>query len=80
MDGVSQKEARMQVHEELIQELDTKSYDELVAQHQAFERKLEELTGKTWLTPEEELEVKQIKKLKLLLKDRIARIASARSS
>ncbi len=80
MDGVSQKEARMQVHEELVQELDTKSYDELVAQHQAFERKLEELTGKTWLTPEEELEVKQIKKLKLLLKDRIARIASARSS
>ena len=80
MDGVSQKEARMQVHEELVQELDTKSYDELVAQHQAFERKLEELTGKTWLTPEEELEVKQIKKLKLLLKDRIARIASERSS
>ena len=70
----------MQVHEELIQELDTKSYDELVAQHQAFERKLQELTGKTWLTPEEELEVKQIKKLKLLVKDRIARIGSARSS
>ncbi len=80
MNRVSMKEGPMQVHEELIQELDTKSYDELVAQHQAFERKLQELTGKTWLTPEEELEVKQIKKLKLLVKDRIARIGSPRSS
>ena len=50
MGGVS-KEAPMQVTNELVQELDAKSYDELVAQHQAFEKRLQELTSKTWLTP-----------------------------
>lgn len=70
----------MQVTTELIQELDAKSYDELVAQHQAFEKRLQELTSKTWLTPEEELEEKTIKKLKLLVKDRIARLGAQSGS
>ena len=66
----------MQVTQEMIQELDAKSYDELVAQHKAFEKRLQELASKTWLTPEEELEEKTIKKLKLLVKDRIVNIGS----
>ena len=66
----------MQGHERLIEELDTKSYDELVATHQRFEARLEELHRKSWLTPEEELEEKRIKKLKLLIKDRMARIST----
>ncbi len=70
----------MQVTQEMIQELDAKSYDELVAQHKAFEKRLQELTSKTWLTPEEELEEKTIKKLKLLVKDRIVDIGSQTTS
>ncbi len=70
----------MQVTQEMIQELDAKSYDELVAQHKAFEKRLQELTSKTWLTPEEELEEKTIKKLKLLVKDRIVNIGSQTTS
>ena len=70
----------MQVTQEMIQELDAKSYDELVAQHKAFEKRLQELTSKTWLTPEEELEEKTIKKLKLLVKDRIVNIGPQTTS
>jgi hypothetical protein len=47
------------------------SVDDLRNQHQGHERRLEELRQKTWLTPDEELEEKTLKKLKLRLKDQI---------
>jgi hypothetical protein len=48
------------------------SYEELRTQHQTHEKRLEELNNKAWLTPEEEMEAKHLKKLKLLLKDQMA--------
>ena len=51
------------------------SYDVLLRQHQEYERRLEELNKKSWLTPNEELEAKQIKKMKLKIKDRLAQLS-----
>jgi uncharacterized protein YdcH (DUF465 family) len=47
------------------------SYDQLQAQHQSHEKRLEELNAKAWLTPDEEMEAKRLKKLKLHLKDQM---------
>jgi hypothetical protein len=56
------------------------SIDELRLQHQDHERRLEELRQLPRLTPEEEMEEKRLKKLKLQLKDRIELLRSRRSS
>jgi hypothetical protein len=53
----------------------TPSLDELKATHRAHEERLEELKQKAWLTPDEEIEEKRLKKLKLQLKDRMARLS-----
>lgn len=55
------------------------TYEELREQHQTHERRLEELNNKAWLTPEEEMEAKRLKKLKLHLKDQMARLRQAAS-
>ncbi len=57
----------------------TPTYEELQVQHQSHEKRLEELGNKAWLTPDEELEEKQLKKLKLHLKDQMAKLRSAAS-
>ncbi len=46
--------------------------DELQMQHRDYERRLEELKQRPWLSPVEEIEEKRLKKLKLHLKDQIA--------
>jgi uncharacterized protein YdcH (DUF465 family) len=55
------------------------TYEELRLQHQTHEKRLEELNNKAWLTPDEELEAKRLKKLKLHLKDQMARLRRAAS-
>jgi hypothetical protein len=45
-----------------------------VLEHQLFEKQLEELEGKHFLTPDEELQQKRIKKLKLAGRDKIESI------
>jgi hypothetical protein len=50
----------------------TPSYEELRLEHQTHEKRLEELNNKPWLTPDEEMEAKRLKKLKLRLKDQMA--------
>ena len=55
------------------------SYDQLRAQHQSHEKRLEELNAKAWLTPDEEMEAKRLKKLKLYLKDRMEHLRRSAS-
>ncbi len=47
---------------------------ELQLEHQDHERRLEELRSRTFLTPDEEMEEKRLKKLKLHLKDEMERL------
>lgn len=63
--------------EELKREL-TDTHDEfrtLMKSHRNHERRLAELASKTFLTTDEELEEKRLKKEKLHLKDRMEEIA-----
>lgn len=45
--------------------------DELRSQHQGHEQRLEELQRKGHLTPEEEVEEKRLKKMKLRIRDQM---------
>ena len=55
------------------------NFEELRTQHQDHERRLEVLKQQTRLTPEEEMEEKRLKKLKLNLKDQMERLRSSAS-
>lgn len=63
---------------ELIERLlpENEELRRLMEEHVQFERKLEELAAKRYLTPSEELEKKRIQKLKLAGRDRIEAILS----
>ena len=50
----------------------------LFKEHQRFEQRLEELLQKSLLSEEDELEEKQLKRQKILLKDRMELILRAR--
>lgn len=60
-------------------ETEATDYNELLQQHRDYERRLEELNNKSWLTPDEELEEKRIKKLKLKVKDQLAQLSRTAS-
>ena len=49
-------------------------YKRLCEKHSTFEKRLEELQEKCFLSEEEKIEEKNIKKQKLLLKDKMERI------
>ena len=48
--------------------------EDLQVKHQDHERRLEELRSRAFLTPDEEIEEKRLKKLKLYLKDQMERL------
>jgi hypothetical protein len=49
---------------------------ELTEEHRALDEQLRQLEKRRSLTPAEQVEVTRLKKLKLLTKDRIARLSS----
>ena len=53
---------------------ENKEYRGLYEEHRMLEGKLEEMSQKRLLSPEEDLELKQLKKLKLAGKDRMERL------
>jgi len=55
------------------------AYEELTQQHRQYEDRLEQLVSKSWLTPEEEMEEKRIKKLKLRVNDQLEGLRSPAS-
>jgi len=62
-------------HEQLEEQ--TPSFEELQESHRNYEQRLEELKKKAWLTPDEEIEEKRLKKLKLQIKDQMAQLRRA---
>ena len=54
--------------------------EELRHEHQDYERRLEELKQQQWLSPEEQMEEKRLKKLKLHLKDQMEQLRKTASS
>lgn len=55
------------------------TYEQLRLEHQTHEKRLDELNKKAWLTPDEELEAKRLKKLKLHLKDQMEHLRRSAS-
>lgn len=62
MDNADVKEYLAQHHEDFRQ---------LLEQHQAYERELEEFVNKPYLNPSEQMRETEIKKKKLILKDQM---------
>ena len=59
-----------------VLEAENDEFKALKGEHQSLKDKLAEFKQKVRLTPEEELEIAEIKKLKLTKKDRMAEIIS----
>ena len=62
------------MEEKVIKELllrDNDEFKQAYEQHQKHEKKLEKLKAKSFLTEEEKLEERELKKMKLALKDRM---------
>ncbi len=71
-----------QIEEPLKQELlaDDPEFKALHDDHQSAERRLQELAQQSFLSEEDELEIKQLKRHKLFLKDRMAAIQHDRQT
>jgi hypothetical protein len=67
----------MEKRDKLLIEKHIKTDDELkkfVEEHILFEKQLDELSEKVYLTPDEEMKQKELKKLKLAGRDKIEEI------
>lgn len=55
---------------------ESEEFRRYMEEHRELERKVAELESKAYLTPEEEMEVKRLKKIKLAGKDKIEEMIS----
>jgi uncharacterized protein YdcH (DUF465 family) len=69
---VQREEALMR---RLLQE--DEEFKTIKAKHAALEELLQQFETKPWLTPQDELEIKRIKKKKLLFKDEMQKILAS---
>jgi len=58
-----------ELREQLLR--DNAEYRRLAAEHQSYKKQLEDLTNKHYLSEEEQLQEKTLKKKKLMLKDQM---------
>ena len=56
------------------------SMDALVQEHRTLDEKVTELSGRSFLTPEDHVELARLKKEKLHVKDQIAELSNIRES
>lgn len=56
------------------------SMDDLIREHRMLDEKVTELSERSYLTPEDDMELARLKKEKLRVKDRIAELSSQSKS
>ena len=56
------------------------SMDSLVQEHRTLDDKVSELSGRSYLTPEDDTELARLKKEKLRIKDQIAELSQVKES
>ena len=56
------------------------STDALIQKHRTLDEKVSELTGRSFLTPEDHMELARLKKEKLRVKDQIAEMSHVQQS
>jgi uncharacterized protein YdcH (DUF465 family) len=56
------------------------SVDSLIREHRTLDEKVTELSGRSYLTPEDDMELARLKKEKLRIKDKIAEMSSQTKS
>ncbi len=56
------------------------SMDSLVQEHRTLDEKVSELSGRPFLTPEDDTELARLKKEKLRIKDQIAELSQVKES
>lgn len=56
------------------------SMDSLVREHRTLDDKVTELAGRSFLTPEDDVELARLKKEKLRVKDQIAQMSNVKES
>ena len=68
--------------EDLVKKLlqDDETFRTLKHQHASLEAQLQEFESKPFLTPQDEVEIKKIKKKKLMFKDEMQRILASHRS
>ncbi len=63
----------------MIQEAGNNRLQTLVAEHRALDRRVEEMNRRRYLTPEEQIEFRNLKKLRLVKRDLITHLTARKA-